>query len=128
MKFILAAVAKVNRASRGIAIKLEDRFLFVARTVCTKHVLRLAALHAWLRRKSINAFSDFGKLVAIGLTFPAFQVSNFPFKLGYPMGKSRLLLLGQQPGGLGLHKLGVHLGDRGDELIVILKRQSSTVN
>jgi len=100
---------------------LQDRFLALIHTCCTKIVRWLCVFHAWLQRKGLRSKSEFGQLISLRLTFPIFQFSQLVFKFGYAVGEKRLLLLGREGDCVGLQELGVYLRDCGHDLVEIGK-------
>ena len=100
---------------------LQGRFLFLVHAGCANIVRRLTAAHIWLQSVSKRTSRERLKTVALNLTFPIFNLSQFFFKVGYLCGERRLFLLtGERNSGDG-HELGVHLRDCGNKLIEIGK-------
>ena len=101
---------------------LQARVLAFVHTVLAQVIRWLGSLHTWLRRKSSCTSGELMKFVYLFFTFPVFQFSNFLFKLAYSLGEKHLLLLTGNCDFVGSHKLGGHLGNCGDQLIVVGKR------
>lgn len=69
---------------------LKVRLLAISGTCCAYVMERFAIAHALFNRKSYDASTDIGKLVAALVCFPAFEISNFFFKLAYASNQLRL--------------------------------------
>src|SRR5262249_9795541 len=101
-----------NRGPHGLPkLLLQDRLAAVAIAVCTYVMLWVGAAHVFLNRISRHAPSDLGKLVALLLCFPCFEISNFFFKLAYLFQQRRLRRIGLKCASLGGENYAVEFDD-----------------
>lgn len=119
--FALASLAVISVYLRAWSVRLENRLLSLSKAVCTQIMRWLVVLHTWLHTVRENVRSDIGKLIALRLSLPVFQLHNFLFKLAYTLGERRLFLLGFQSHGLNRQQLGIDLVDCGHQLVEISK-------
>src|SRR5215213_814290 len=109
-----------HAAIRTLWSELEVRFLLPGvKAVCAQAMRNCTALYFGLEYIRRNVRSDFGLRVAFRLSIPAFQLSNFFFKLTYALGERHLALLRGDRDALRANQLGVHLGNSGDQLVKI---------
>jgi len=99
--------------------RLEYGFLSLVSTYSANKVRWLSVFGSYLNNKGKASRNELVKLVAFHLTLPVLKLSNLFFKIAY-FGRLRLLFLQtSDPDYLRLHKLGVYLGDCGNNLVVI---------
>ena len=116
-RYAFIADGTIERTS----LRLQSGFLFLIHAGCTNIVRWLTVANIWLQSISKRTSREHLKTVAVNLTFPIFNLSQFFFKLGYLCGERRLFLLTGERDSGDSHKLYVHLRDCGNKLAVIGK-------
>lgn len=90
-------------------------------TVATQLMRGLHFSHKTFFNLSKHTGGNLATFILLFLCAPIFEAHNFLFQFVYFRRQRRLLLLSGESDSVGLHQLGIHLRDCGDNLVVIGK-------
>jgi len=96
-----------SRPTGKSGLWLKQRLLAVLVAICTYPMRWFGAAHGFLHRVSQRPIPKLLQFVALLLTAPIFQASNFFFNLAYLLNERRAFLLSRERARLSVKDLGL---------------------